>query len=86
MNIWNDNDCYKNNWIISDSTQWSLNPIPLDNISCRVFGISVNGNLGSYDTRNRIAVRPVGYLKSTTKIVENSNDNYGSKENPFIIY
>ena len=80
-----DEDCNNNNWLrITSEYNWTLTP--LNNSALDVYHlyetrIITHGALNGYD------VKPVAYLKSTVKILENPNPEkeYGSIDNPFIL-
>ena len=80
------NNCFRNDWLILNNVAWTLTPVSHSSLATCAFYISKDGYIGHGHADIDYAVRPAGYLKSTIKIVENSNDNYGSKGNPFIIY
>ncbi len=83
---WDLEICKKNDWILLPSNQWTITPVPVSFLAYSA--VYINSKLQESNTHVHIAhaIRPAGYLKSTTKIIENDKENYGSKENPFIIY
>ena len=83
---WDLEICKKNDWILLPSNQWTITPVPVSFLAYSA--VYINSKLQETNTHVHIAhaIRPAGYLKSTTKIIENDKENYGSKENPFIIY
>ena len=84
---WNSySDCYNNDWLYDNSTQWLLNPIALYNFGSfgnyLISGGSVMGN-NSGDTAvyKPYNIKPSAYLLSSVSI----KSGEGSRRNPFII-
>ena len=71
--------CKTNNWLALESNEWTISPNSSG--SSFVFDVNAYGALYANLATNFNAVRPVVYLSSKAKIVNNDND--GSYENPY---
>ncbi len=81
-------NCSKENWLYSDIHHYYfISPTALPDIARNVLVVRVEGRIGGSDTKALQLVFPSAYLKSSTRILPNPNSNleYGSKENPFVI-
>ena len=92
MNTWYESSCYKNDWLIDSIwDQWTLTPVPHNQKAYNEFQIYsgsnsyAGGNVQYCNGDASNAVRPVAYLKSSIKIKNSSESDYGSKNNPFTI-
>ena len=87
INTYNTENCNLNDWLSSNTNVWTINPAPLTEYSHTAFFVSAEGyaTSGGVDTFGNI--KPVAYLKSNIKILENPNNDlkYGSIDNPFMI-
>ena len=72
-------------WI--GTTHYTLTPITGEEWAEGIFLIKSDGGLAAQRLSVGFPTRPVVYLKSSTRILPNSNSKieYGSKENPFIL-
>ena len=87
MSYYNDSLCTANNYLISNLTEWFMTPIGGPTQAEGSFVKYNTGTIGPYRLSVGAEVKPVVYLKSSTRILPNPNSNleYGSKENPFIL-
>ena len=78
---YNNGICNLNNWLyIENKHQWTLNPHPNSIEADRVLGVDFTGFIGGDDADVPRAIRPVGFLKSSTKITGGT----GEIGSPFI--
>ena len=78
--------CKGNDWLRdSYNTQWTITPAPDSESAFYAFRVSSSGHLMTDSIAYGSAVRPVAYLKSTIKIQEKSDNDYGSESNPFVL-
>ncbi len=84
---WNQDDCYASSWLHFGTTHYTLTPITGEEWAEGIFLIKSDGGLAAQRLSVGFPTRPVVYLKSSTRILPNSNSKieYGSKENPFIL-
>ena len=88
MAKWSENspDCKGNDWLLdSISDQWTITPANALVEASNVFSIYSDGSVYSWNASTARAVRPTAYLKSSIKIQEKSDSDYGSQGNPFVL-
>ncbi len=79
-------DCKGNDWLLPTSSyEWTITPVPYSSNAHIVFRVSSGGNVSNNNAHSARAIRPVAYLKSNIKIKDNSESDYGSQGNPFVI-
>ena len=71
--------CAGNNWLKTDSYQWTLTPH--SSFSTNVFNVNNSGTLTSSNTSDGNGVRPSIYLKSNIAIMGGS----GSYDDPYLL-
>ena len=79
LSSYSSTSCAGNNWLKTDSYQWTLTPRSSD--SNNVFSVSSNGSLNHSNTYNGYGVRPSIYLKSNIAIMGGS----GSYDDPYLV-
>ncbi|MBR1414000.1 MAG: hypothetical protein IJ574_04975 [Bacilli bacterium] len=73
-------DCRSNDWLFNNSLhQWTITP-RADDSSGAAF-VNRDGSVDGGSTRNAYGLRPVLYLKSTTKIMSGQ----GTRNNPYVL-
>ena len=88
MYFYNTNSCIANDWLKPNGeSSWTMTPVAFFNDSRNVVFIRNVGYVINRYCGEKNEVKPVVYLKSSTRILPNPNSNleYGSKENPFVI-
>ena len=80
LGSYNTTACAGNNWLKTDSTQWTMTP--KSSSSSNVFGVTYSGNLSNTTRANYgYGVRPSIYLKSNIAVMGGD----GSRDFPYII-
>ena len=74
----NNYPCKNFNWIFNEESQWTLSPYFNNRRS--VWTVYSAGYYSSYDVKGATGIRPVFYLKSTTKL-----NGIGTSTNPYTI-
>ena len=81
-NDYRSDNCKDYNWLLNNLTQWSISSI--STYSNSPYYVRDLGNLAHNLNANRtLSVRPVVHLTTDVKIEQDSNENYGSFDNPF---
>ena len=76
--------CHTNDWLYDgNQDQWTMTAAPNSSDATNVFYVSTS--VGSDYASTAYAVRPVAYLKSSVKIQNKTDSNYGSSSKPFLI-
>ena len=86
MYNWN-NECSDSDWLFSGIELWTLTPVPNIRSAQCAFYISSDCSFHSLSGRYSRGIFPVGYLKSSIKVISNPqpNQEYGSIDNPFVL-
>ena len=79
LSSYSSTSCAGNNWLKTDSYQWTLTPSSSSSHS--VFGVSLSGSMGNSNTDFGNGVRPSIYLKSNIAIMGGS----GSYDDPYLL-
>ena len=76
-----DNNCPSSDWLILTPSFWSISPRTNthNNVITR-WGVGLSGD---HITSESYGTLPTVYLKPNVKIMKNTDDNYGSIDNPF---
>ncbi len=80
--------CRDNNWLKpSNEHSWTITPSPYSTNASVTFNVTSSGSVHSNNADFAYEVLPVGYLKSSIKVISNPNpeQEYGSIDNPFML-
>ncbi len=78
-------DCFENDWLYINNSQWTITPVPDLGYTSYVFHVYSNGFVTRDYASDAYSMRPTVYIKSDVKIKQNDAEDYGSKDNPFIL-
>ncbi len=77
-------DCAQKSWLLDDTTsQWTMTPSPVTDNAYSVFRIHSSGSVDSSTAYSARIIRPVVYLKTEVQILDSTDIDYGSINNPY---
>ena len=81
MYSYDSGNCDANNWVKPGIDPWTMTSVPFTSNSYNVFFNNGKGSIRDFGAYYPLGVVPVGYLKSSVKIISGN----GTEENPFVL-